>query len=172
MRPLFFPFSSPFLPNMSLADNISVLWDVSPERIEWAAAVASLSTVTEKLPNGLRELIGEKGYRLSGGERQRVGIARALCKDPEILILDEATSALDGDTEGRIHSELSRQFRDSTVIMIAHRLSTLRNVDRIIVLENGKVVEEGAPSLLLADSTSRFSAMWRVANESEERALA
>ncbi len=101
------------------------------------------------LPNGLNELIGEKGYRLSGGERQRVGIARAICKNPDILILDEATSALDGATESAIHEALQQEFGDKTLVIIAHRLSTLRNVHRIIVIETGKIVEDGAPDDLL-----------------------
>jgi ABC-type multidrug transport system fused ATPase/permease subunit len=146
--------------NMSLSENISIMREVSPEKINQAIQVASLEPVIKKLSNGMNELIGEKGYRLSGGERQRVGIARAICKNPDIIVFDEATSALDGDTEAAIHSALQQQLGDKTLIIIAHRLSTLRDVDRIVVMEEGHVVEEGAPEDLLKQSSSKFKAMW------------
>jgi ABC-type multidrug transport system fused ATPase/permease subunit len=152
--------------NMSLADNISIMREVSPEKISQAIQIAALEPVIKKLNNGLNELIGEKGYRLSGGERQRVGIARAICKDPHIIVLDEATSALDGDTEAAIHSALQQQLGDKTLIIIAHRLSTLRDVDRIVVMEEGQIVEEGLLEDLLKKSSSKFKAMW----ESEQLA--
>jgi ABC-type multidrug transport system fused ATPase/permease subunit len=146
--------------NLSLADNISVMRDIPAEKIHQAIEIACLAPVIEKLDKGLNELIGEKGYRLSGGERQRVGIARAVCKDPQILVLDEATSALDGETEEKIHSALQHQLGDKTLIIIAHRLSTLRDVDRIVVMEDGQVVEEGSVDDLLRLPSSRFKQMW------------
>lgn len=146
--------------NMSLADNISIMREVSVEKINQAIQIASLELVIKKLNNGLNELIGEKGYRLSGGERQRVGIARAICKDPHIIVLDEATSALDGDTETVIHSALQQQLGDKTLIIIAHRLSTLRGVDRIVVMEEGQIVEDGSLEDLLKQPSSKFKAMW------------
>ena len=124
--------------------------------------IAGLDSVVEKLSDGIETVIGEKGYRLSGGERQRLGIARAICKNPDILVFDEATSALDGELEAKIHETLLTELGDKTLIIIAHRLSTVRSVDRIIVLENGSVVEEGPPEELIRDSSSRFAQMWRL----------
>jgi ABC-type bacteriocin/lantibiotic exporter with double-glycine peptidase domain len=147
--------------NMSLAENVAAMRSVSTERMSHAVRIAALDSVIAKLKNGLKELIGEKGYKLSGGERQRVGIARAICKDPEILVLDEATSALDSQTEAGIHEALQEELGSKTMIIIAHRLSTLRSVDRIIVLENGKIAEEGPPEALLANPESKFSQMSR-----------
>src|SRR5581483_7903555 len=96
-----------------------------------------------KLPEGIETLIGEKGVKLSGGERQRLGIARAICKHPQILFLDEATSHLDLESEGKIRDSLHQFFESVTAIVIAHRLTTIREMDRIIVLESGKVKEAG-----------------------------
>jgi ABC-type multidrug transport system fused ATPase/permease subunit len=148
--------------NLSLRENVTVMRDVSPACLERAIRVSQLTSVVEKLDDGLATIIGERGYRLSGGERQRLGIARAICKSPEIIVLDEATSALDGETERDIHSALVSELGDKTFIIIAHRLSTLKSVDRIIVLEDGQVVEEGAPEVLLSNSESRFARMSRL----------
>ena len=145
--------------NLSLRDNITVMREVSSECLERAIRVSKLTSVLEKLENGLDTMIGERGYRLSGGERQRLGIARAICKNPEIIVLDEATSALDGETERDIHAALVSELGEKTFIIIAHRLSTLKSVDRIIVLEDGRVVEEGAPNVLLSDPESRYARM-------------
>ncbi|KOR31664.1 hypothetical protein TI05_12210, partial [Achromatium sp. WMS3] len=119
---------------------------------------AQLESLIKKLPNGLDTLIGEKGYKLSGGERQRIGIARAICKDADILILDEATSALDSKTEAKIQAGIDA-LQDKTIIIIAHRLSTLKGVDKIIVLDQGRLVEQGAYQELANDTKSVFYGM-------------
>lgn len=147
--------------NMSLQDNITVMREIEPETLLKAVSIARLDSVVQKLDQGLETIIGERGYRLSGGERQRLGIARAICKNPEIIVLDEATSALDGETEREIHSALVSELGEKTFIIIAHRLSTLKDVDRIIVFDDGLVVEEGAPAELLDNPTSHFARMWR-----------
>ncbi len=102
------------------------------------------------MPEGLDTLIGEQGVRLSGGERQRLAIARALLKDPPILILDEATSSLDSESEREVQQALDRLIIGRTTLVIAHRLSTVRNADRIVAMENGRIMETGTHAELLA----------------------
>jgi ATP-binding cassette subfamily B protein len=113
------------------------------------AAYAARCDFIEELPQGMRTLVGERGMKLSGGQRQRIAIARAFLKDAPLLLLDEATSALDSDSEENIREALSRLMNGRTVIAIAHRLSTVRNFDRIVVLQTGRVVQDGPPELLL-----------------------
>jgi subfamily B ATP-binding cassette protein MsbA len=102
------------------------------------------------LPDGYDSVIGERGMRLSGGERQRISIARAILKDAPILILDEATSALDTESESLVQAALQNLMTGRTVFVIAHRLSTVRRSDRILVLENGRITDEGSHELLMA----------------------
>jgi ATP-binding cassette subfamily B protein len=102
----------------------------------------------DALPNGLATIVGDRGLKLSGGQRQRIAIARAFLRDAPLLLLDEATSALDGDSEEAIREALGRLMRGRTVIAIAHRLSTVRNFDRIVVLQAGQVVQDGPPDHL------------------------
>jgi ATP-binding cassette subfamily B protein len=113
------------------------------------AAIAARCDFIEELPNGMRTLVGDRGVRLSGGQRQRIAIARAFLKNAPLLLLDEATSALDGESEEAIRDALGRLMHGRTVVAIAPRLSTVRNFDRIVVLELGKVVQDGPPDVLL-----------------------
>ena len=113
------------------------------------AAIAARCNFIEDLPDGMRTIVGDRGLKLSGGQRQRVAIARAFLKDAPILLLDEATSALDSESEEAVRESLARLMNGRTVIAIAHRLSTVRNFDRIVVLQSGKVAQDGAPDLLM-----------------------
>ncbi len=124
--------------------------DVPLERVIEAARAAHAHEFVEKLPRGYDTLVGERGARLSMGERQRITIARALLKDPPVLILDEATSALDAESERLVQEALDNLMRGRTCIVIAHRLATVRRADRIVVMESGRIVEQGAHRELLA----------------------
>ncbi len=134
--------------------------------VEAAARSAAIHGFIERLPQGYETQVGERGLKLSGGEKQRVAIARTILKNPPILILDEATSALDSQTEQEIQDQLRQLGRDRTVIMIAHRLSTVTDADEIIVLDAGEVVERGTHAALVARG-GRYAAMWRLQQESE-----
>jgi ABC-type multidrug transport system fused ATPase/permease subunit len=111
-------------------------------------------------PDGYDSLVGDRGIKLSVGQRQRIAIARAILKDAPILILDEATSALDSETEVNIQKSLEALMEGRTTIAIAHRLSTLRHMDRIIVIEDGKIVEEGSHAELLKKKRGRYARLW------------
>jgi subfamily B ATP-binding cassette protein MsbA len=124
--------------------------DVPMERVEAAARAALAHDFILRMPDGYNTVIGEKGFRLSGGERQRLAIARAILKDAPILILDEATSALDAESESLVQEALSNLMTHRTVLVIAHRLSTVRRADRIIVIERGRIAETGSHAELLA----------------------
>jgi len=108
-----------------------------------ALRLAELDEVVRKFPHQLEEWVGDRGSKLSGGQRQRLGIARALFTKPKLLLLDEATSALDGSTEAKLSNSIQKLRGDTTVIMVAHRLSTVRSADRVIYLENGKILADG-----------------------------
>jgi len=133
--------------------------NATPDQIEDAARAARIHDFILSLPQGYDTQVGERGLKLSGGEKQRVGIARTLLKDPAILLLDEATSALDTQTEQNIQDSLRAMGQGRTVITIAHRLSTVVDADRIVVLENGEIVEEGTHDALLAKG-GRYAQMW------------
>lgn len=138
--------------------------------IEEAARAAQIHDFISSLPDGYATQVGERGLKLSGGEKQRVGIARTLLKNPPILLLDEATSALDTQTEREIQGALALAAKGRTVIMIAHRLSTVANADKIMVLDQGVVVEQGSHAALLAKQ-GHYAALWqRQASEEEEEA--
>ncbi|ODM48181.1 metal ABC transporter permease [Ruegeria sp. PBVC088] len=141
----------------------------SDAEIVEAAKAAQIHSFIESLPEGYDTQVGERGLKLSGGEKQRVGIARTLLKDPPILLLDEATSALDTETEASIQDALRRAGEGRTVITIAHRLSTIADADRIVVLQEGEVVEQGTHDALLAQG-GRYAALWARQQASEEEA--
>jgi ATP-binding cassette, subfamily B, bacterial MsbA len=119
------------------------------EEVAAAAKAANAWEFIERLPNGLDTFIGERGVLLSGGQKQRLAIARAILKNPPILILDEATSALDAASEKLVQEAVEKLMRNRTVIVIAHRLATVKNADRIAVLEHGKLIESGSHAELL-----------------------
>ena len=123
--------------------------DASDEEVFAAATAAKCCDFISALPNGIETVVGERGVKLSGGQRQRIAIARAFLKDSPLLLLDEATSALDGDSEEAIREALGRLMQGRTVIAIAHRLSTVRNFDRILVLQAGEIVQDGPPDQLV-----------------------
>ena len=145
--------------------------DAGPEAVEAAARAAKIHDFILSLPDGYQTSVGERGLKLSGGEKQRVGIARTLLKNPPILLLDEATSALDTQTERDIQDSLKAMGKGRSVITIAHRLSTIVDADRIIVLEDGHIVEEGQHEALLARG-GRYAAMWARQSSEEEAARA
>jgi ATP-binding cassette subfamily B protein len=118
-------------------------WDASDEAIWDAARAANAEQFLRDLPEGLDTFLGEGGARLSGGQRQRVAIARAVLRQAPILLLDEATSALDAESELLVQQALDRLMQDRTTLVIAHRLATVRNADRIVVMDSGRIVETG-----------------------------
>ena len=124
-----------------------------------AAAAANCDEFVSKMPEGYKTLIGENGTRLSGGERQRISIARALLKDAPIVLLDEATASLDVENETKVQAALSRLLAGKTILVIAHRMRTVEAADKIVVLEDGEVIEEGDPSKLREDENSIFKRM-------------
>ena len=146
----------------SIRDNLAYgKPDASEEEIIDAARTAEAWSFIEALPEGLDTPVGERGIRLSGGQRQRLSLARALLKNPPILVLDEATSAVDNETEAAIQRSLKRIGHNRTVIMIAHRLSTIVDADTIAVVENGRIVEEGDHDSLICNNGA-YAAQWRV----------
>lgn len=148
--------------NFSLRENIIITnskQEKNQKLLEQALTVAHISEFVHKLPQGLETIIGEKGVKLSGGERQRLGIARAIFKEPKILLLDEATSHLDLESEEKIRDSLHKFFENVTAIIIAHRLTTIREMDKILVIENGKIIESGNFDKLYADK-GRFHELW------------
>ena len=154
--------------NDTIGYNIAYGRDgATQEEIEEAARAARIHDFIARLPLGYNTQVGERGLKLSGGEKQRVGIARTLLKDPPILILDEATSALDTATEADIASELNAMGQGRSVIVIAHRLSTVADADRIVVLEDGRLVEEGSHDALLARG-GRYAELWSMQTREEE----
>jgi ABC-type multidrug transport system fused ATPase/permease subunit len=151
----------PFLFEGTVEDNLRLAReDASEEDLVLALESACAWDFVERLPDGLGTNIGEKGIRLSQGEKQRLTIARVLLKNPPFVILDEATASVDTITERQIQSALDNLMRERTVLVIAHRLSTIRKADTIVVLENGKILEQGGHDALIA-SGGRYAELWR-----------
>jgi ATP-binding cassette subfamily B protein len=135
----------------SVRDNITYgLTDVPEEKLQQVIAMANLQDVIAALPQGLDTMIGEHGGKLSGGQRQRIAIARAMIRDPQVIVLDEATSALDNISEHQVQAAMRELIKGRTTFIVAHRLSTIRDADRIVVMKNGTCVEVGTYAELLA----------------------
>ncbi len=154
-----------FLFNRTIADNIRLgKLTATDEEVQAAARIANAHEFIVQFPEGYGTVVGNRGANLSGGQRQRITIARAIVRDPQILIFDEATSALDSESERLIQAALDQIRQDRTVVVIAHRLATVTAVDRIMALEAGKIVEEGDHQTLLRRD-GRYAALWRLQNE-------
>lgn len=152
-----------FLIDSSIKENIAYgSPEATYEEIVAAAKAAEAHEFITQLPQGYDTLIGERGQKLSGGQKQRVAIARAILKDPPILIFDEATSAVDNETEKLLQLSLERLGEGRTMVLIAHRLSTVRNADRIYVMQNGRVVEEGTHDNLVEKASGVYAGLWNV----------
>jgi len=144
-------FQDVVLFNNTIMENIRVgRKDASDDEVIEAAMLAECDEFVQKLPNGYDTVIGENGELLSGGQRQRISIARALLKNANVILLDEATSFLDVENESKIQRALSSLIKNKTVIIIAHRMRTISNADKIVVLDEGKIAEQGAPEELMA----------------------
>ena len=150
----------PLLFHRTVAENISYgRPDATPEDIRRAAAQANALEFIERLPHGFDTVTGERGVKLSGGQRQRIAIARALLADCPVLVLDEATSALDSESEALVQDALATLMRDRTCIVVAHRLSTVASLDRIVVLSDGRVVEDGSHAELV-ERGGEYARLW------------
>jgi ATP-binding cassette, subfamily B, heavy metal transporter len=141
--------------------------DATFEDVRKAAAMAQIDAFVEALPDGYHTTVGERGLKLSGGEKQRVAIARTILKGPPILILDEATSALDSHTEKEIQDALDEVSKNRTTLVIAHRLSTIVGADRILVLDRGRLVEQGPHAELLARG-GLYASLWNRQRQAEK----
>jgi ATP-binding cassette subfamily B protein len=159
----------PFLFNGSVRDNIALgRPDATLEEVIEAARVAGLADFVAALPQRWDTQLGERGANLSGGQRQRLAIARAILRRPEVLIFDEATSHLDTATERAVQESLRTALTGKTVLLVAHRLSTIKDADLICVLHQGRVVEQGTHRELMA-LHGRYAALWRAQTDSDER---
>jgi len=151
-----------FLFQGSICENIAYGSEhATLEQIRAAADAAEATEFIDRLPEGFDAIVGERGQKLSGGQRQRLSIARALLKDPPVLILDEATSAVDNETEAAIQRSLQRISHSRTTLVIAHRLSTIVNADRIYVVDGGRIVEQGTHAELIR-TRGLYAALWAV----------
>jgi ATP-binding cassette subfamily B protein len=150
----------PSMFHRSIADNIRIgRPEATDDEVRWAAKLAHAAEFIETLPLGYETLVGERGVKLSGGQRQRVAIARAIVKDAPVLILDEATSSLDSESEALIQDALWNLMATRTAIVIAHRLSTVKRMDELVVLDHGRIVEKGSHGALLAQG-GIYASLW------------
>jgi len=136
--------------------------DATDEEVHRAAKLAHAHEFIERLQYGYETLVGERGIKLSGGERQRVAIARAILKDAPILVLDEATSSLDSESEQFIQAALKNLMKGRTTIVVAHRLSTIMQMDRIVVIESGKIIEQGKHEELVKAQEGIYQKLWNI----------
>ncbi|VWX58650.1 Cyclolysin secretion/processing ATP-binding protein CyaB [Burkholderiales bacterium 8X] len=149
--------------NRSVRENIAIVDPAAPlDRVMQAAELAGAHEFISELPEGYDTVVGEQGSSLSGGQRQRIAIARALFTEPRILIFDEATSALDYESEAIVQRNMARICRGRTVFIIAHRLSAVRHADRILVMDRGRIVEEGSHDQLRAQADGLYARLWRM----------
>ncbi|KAH0874316.1 hypothetical protein HID58_071678 [Brassica napus] len=159
----------PVLFTSSIKENIAYgKEDATVEEIRKATELANASKFIDKLPQGLDTMVGEHGTQLSGGQKQRIAVARAILKDPRILLLDEATSALDAESERIVQEALDRIMVNRTTVVVAHRLSTVRNADMIAVIHQGKIVEKGSHSELLRDPEGAYSQLIRLQEDNKK----
>lgn len=161
-RSISYVSQDPFLFHTSIRSNLILGSPEASEEELWEALkLAAADEFVKKLPDGLDTIVGDRGIRLSGGEKQRIVLARALLRRPQILVLDEATSALDADHEEKIQEAIVNLRQRMTLIVIAHRLSTIRNADQVIVLDNGRIVQQGKFAQLIEEKDGEFHHMWR-----------
>ena len=159
-RSIAYVAQEPLLFHRSIAENIAYgRPEATREQIRAAAERASADEFVRRLPDGYGTLVGERGVKLSGGQRQRIAIARAVLQEASVLVLDEATSALDSESEVHIQAALAEAMRGRTTIVIAHRLSTVQAMDRIVVLAEGRIVEQGSHAGLLA-AGGTYAGLW------------
>ncbi len=162
-------FQDVLLFNASVADNIRIgKRDATDEEVRRVARLAQCDDFISRMPQGYDTVIGENGETLSGGERQRISIARALLKDAPVILLDEATASLDAENETKIQAGISELVQGKTVIIIAHRMRTVRNADHIVVLSGGKVIEQGSPDQLIGKD-GEFARMVRLQQENKSQ---
>ena len=143
-----------FLADASFAENIALgipMNKINFDLVKSAAEIACIHNFIEESPKSYNGLVGERGIRLSGGQRQRIGIARAIYKQPKILILDEATSALDNKTEEKVMNLINLTCSEMTIIMIAHRYSSIKGFDRVLKIEHGQIISDDTPNKVLSD---------------------
>ena len=172
MNKVSFVFQDSRLIKASILENVRMAKpDASREEVARALTAAQCMDIIKKLPEGMDTVIGTKGVYLSGGEQQRIAIARAILKNAPILILDEATAFADPDNEVRVQQALSALSEGKTVIMIAHRLSSITEADCIYVLQDGEIVESGTHSELL-EKNGIFTRMWKNYSEAAEWKIA
>jgi ATP-binding cassette subfamily B protein IrtB len=166
MSHMSFVFQDVLLFNDTVSNNIRIgKLEATEEEVLEAAKAACCDEFAAHLPDGYQTLLGENGSTLSGGERQRISIARALLKDAPIILLDEATASLDPENEALIQQAISRLIADKTVLVIAHRLRTVAGADKIIVLDDGRVAEEGSHETLL-EKKGLYEKLYRIQQES------